>query len=432
MTEITTKYSERIRESYTLIKHKSGLRAYIIPKDFSTTYCVVGIRGGGLDNEFIRDEKLHKFPFGMAHFLEHKLFANPDGEDTFEKFAETGAYCNAYTSFDKTAYLFSMTGDITRSLEILLESFTSPYFTKENVENEASIISEEIKMYMDDAYDALFYAMVREMYNNPNIAQSVCGSVESVNSITPEMLYDYYNAFYCPANTVLCIAGHCDTQEVVKLLDRFFPDSCNNALPPKKPTLTESPFVNSEFVFLERNLPIPIFNIGIKITPKVVDDIRLRIKHDIICNIICEEYFSESDVFVSSFFENGDISHLLKFSYDTAQNISLITLCAETEDPVSIANKIKDHILEIPKKPLTDDKLKVLKQVVYSHYLQTFDSTSDTSNEFLAYALDGFDLLDLPEIIDSIDISSVNAVIKDSFIKEKICVAIAAQNKEDI
>jgi secreted Zn-dependent insulinase-like peptidase len=188
MTEITQKYSKRIGESYTLINHKSGLRAYIIPKDFSTTYCVIGVGCGGLDNGFIKDGVSHDFPYGMAHFLEHKLFANPDGEDTFEKFAETGAYCNAYTSFDKTAYLFSITGDIERSLDILLESFTSPYFTDENVKNEASIISEEIKMYMDDTYDALFYAMMGAMYSNPNTAQSVCGSVKSVNNITPEFI----------------------------------------------------------------------------------------------------------------------------------------------------------------------------------------------------------------------------------------------------
>lgn len=432
MTEIINKYSNRIKESYTLINHKSGIRAYIIPKDFSSTYCVIGVRCGGLDNEFIKKGKKYNFPFGMAHFLEHKLFANPDGEDTFEKFAETGAYCNAYTSFDKTAYLFSISCSIDKSLDILLESFTSPYFTEENVENEASIISEEIKMYSDDPYDALFYAMMEAMYNNPNSAQSVCGTVKSVNSITPSMLYDYYNGFYCPLNTVLCIAGKADVNTVTKLLDKAFPNECDQSSLPLRCSFDEAPEVLSDLVILEKNIPIPIFNIGIKITPPKSDDIRLRVRHDIICNIICEHYFSESDKFISSFFENGDISHMLKFSYDTAQDISLITLCAESDDCLNIATKIKDHILRIPDTPMTEEELKVLKRVAFSHFILTFDSTSDTANEFLAYALDGFDLFELPDVIDSIDIDSVNTVIRNSFKKEKICVAIAAQNKEDI
>ena len=133
---------------------------------------------------------------------------------------------------------------------------------------------------------------------------------------------------------------------------------------------------------------------------------------------------------MSSFFENGDISHFLKFSYDTAQSISLITLCAEAYDCIGVANKIQNRLLDIPNTPLTEKELEVLKRVVYSHYLLTFDSTSDTANEFLAYALDGFDLLELSDIIDSIDADSVNNVIKNSFKKEKICVAVAAQNKE--
>ena len=108
----------------------------------------------------------------------------------------------------------------------------------------------------------------------------------------------------------------------------------------------------------------------------------------------------------------------------------LSVLAAYLVFAIGVANKIQNRLLDIPNTPLTEKELEVLKRVVYSHYLLTFDSTSDTANEFLAYALDGFDLLELSDIIDSIDADSVNDVIKNSFKKEKICVAVAAQNKE--
>ena len=102
-TTVKTVNNPRLGESYTEILHQSGVRAYIIPKDFSTTYVVTGVYCGGLDNSFFENEKLVSLPYGMAHFLEHKLFANEDGSDSFEHFSAFGADANAYTSCTKTA-----------------------------------------------------------------------------------------------------------------------------------------------------------------------------------------------------------------------------------------------------------------------------------------------------------------------------------------
>ena len=55
------------------------------------------------------EKEVTEVPNGIAHFLEHKLFDNEDGVDTFSRYAETGANANAFTSFEKTAYLFSCT-----------------------------------------------------------------------------------------------------------------------------------------------------------------------------------------------------------------------------------------------------------------------------------------------------------------------------------
>ena len=356
-TSRKTFYCPKLEESYTEIIHKSGVRVYIIPKDFSTTYVVAGVYCGGLDNSFYENDKLISLPFGMAHFVEHKLFANPDGEDTFEKMAESGAYCNAYTSFDKTAYLFSISGDISSPLKTLLEGFTTPYFTDDNVENEASIISEEIKMYCDDPYDSIFYAMMDVMYKNRNTAQSVCGSVESVNSITPQMLYKFYEAFYAPEKTVLCIAGNADEDEVIKILDEVYAHIPNSTKNIRHNRPEESPCVSEEFVFLEKNIALPIFNIGIKITPPENGSVEERIRHDLALNMICEHYFSECDEFITSFFEKGDLCHQIKFSYDSAGNMSLITLAGESEKAYEIAKKIREHIINIPSSPITDDEL---------------------------------------------------------------------------
>ena len=128
--------------------HASGLPVHLIPKDFSVSYALLGVRYGSLDNRFTVQGKEFCPPKGIAHFLEHKMFENPDMEDTFLKFSRTGADANAYTTFTRTAYLFSCSENFEKSLKILLESCFTPYFTKENVNKEKGIIAEEIRMYV--------------------------------------------------------------------------------------------------------------------------------------------------------------------------------------------------------------------------------------------------------------------------------------------
>ena len=52
------------------------------------------------------DGKNIKIPWGAAHFLEHRMFSI-NGVDASDLFSNLGASCNAYTTYEKTAYYFS-------------------------------------------------------------------------------------------------------------------------------------------------------------------------------------------------------------------------------------------------------------------------------------------------------------------------------------
>ena len=110
------------------------------------------------------EESFHEVPDGIAHDLEHKMFENEDGIDTFSRFAKYGASANAYTSATMTAYLFSCTNHLTENLEILLDYVSKPYFTPENVEKERGIIGQEIRMYDDTPGWRVFFNLLQAMY----------------------------------------------------------------------------------------------------------------------------------------------------------------------------------------------------------------------------------------------------------------------------
>ena len=116
-------FSSRLKENCTRIKHDSGLNICLYPmKGFSSAFAILGTRYGSIDTTFRTDDypEYTTVPEGIAHFLEHKLF---EGEEcnAFENFAKTGAYSNAFTSFDATAYHFSCSDCFGENLRTLLD-----------------------------------------------------------------------------------------------------------------------------------------------------------------------------------------------------------------------------------------------------------------------------------------------------------------------
>ena len=167
MNPFIERYDEYLDERYYYAKHPSGLDIYVFPKDFAVSYGLLTVKYGSFDNRFATKGTTAAFvPEGIAHFLEHKMFDNEDGSDTFEKFAEMGAYCNAYTTFDRTAYMFSSTERHKECLSELLSFVFSPYFTEKTVEKEKGIIAEEIKMGLDNPSPELSADIIRSHAND--------------------------------------------------------------------------------------------------------------------------------------------------------------------------------------------------------------------------------------------------------------------------
>ena len=120
-------------------KDKSGLSIYIMPrKDYTGSYAIFATKYGSVDSEFVvpNETAVTKVPDGIAHYLEHKMFDQPDGSNVFDRFSKFGGEANAYTSFNMTAYLFSATEHFYENLETLMDYVQSPNFTKDSVQKE--------------------------------------------------------------------------------------------------------------------------------------------------------------------------------------------------------------------------------------------------------------------------------------------------------
>ena len=98
--ELLYKKSDATGEELYYGTHTSGLKIFIIPKKgYSNNYAIFGTRYGSVDSEFVvpGDKTVTKVPDGIAHYLEHKMFDQPDNSNVFDKFSKYGANANAFT-----------------------------------------------------------------------------------------------------------------------------------------------------------------------------------------------------------------------------------------------------------------------------------------------------------------------------------------------
>ena len=256
--------NERLDEMYYDISHPSGLKILVMPKSgYSGAYGIFMTKYGAIDTMLPQADGTYKeIPEGTAHFLEHKLFESED-LDAFERFAKTGASANAYTSFDRTGYLFSCSSNFRQNLEILLDFVQHPYFTQQTVEKEQGIIGQEIMMYKDVPDWEIMFNLFRAMYHNHPLRTDIAGTCESIAEITADMLYDCYNSFYNLGNMVLAVAGNVSVDDVVEVADRVLEKKSDGAMLERK-VFDEPKEVVSHYTEEKLSVSAPQFMLGFK------------------------------------------------------------------------------------------------------------------------------------------------------------------------
>ena len=416
--------SDVINESYEKYLHPSGLEIYIFPKKMSTAYAIFGAKYGSVHNKFLCDGKTVSIPDGVAHFLEHKLFSNEDGSDSFVRFSKYGAEANAYTSFNRTAYLFNCTENLEESLAELLEFVTHPYFTEENVNSEKGIIAEEIKMYDDSPYDRCYYGMLEGLYQNHSIKRNICGSVESISRITPEMLYQCYDDFYNLSNMILIVCGDFDADKIFEVISQKLSTENRESKDIRiNENEFEPPFVNKPYVEQKMQVSKPLFNIAFKDTD-IPTNAHDRQKKDAVMAILDEMLFSRAGELYNYLFENDIISPNLSCGYTISETFAYNSIVGEAEDPQLVLKEIKKHIRKMIAKGLSQDDFECFKRVMYAEFVRSFDSTDSIANNLFSFASEGAELLSYADIISSVTLEDVEELLKTSFKEEKTTLSV--------
>ena len=426
MINIKTIENNKIDEKYYYFKHESGLDIYVIPKNHTTSYAIFGTKYGSVDSIFKinGEEEFTVVPDGIAHFLEHKLFDNEDGTNADMHFAETGAYSNAYTDFGKTCYLFSCadnSDNFNKSLEILLDFVTHPYFTDETVQKEQGIIGQEIRMYDDNPGLQVYFQLMSNMYEKHSVRLDIAGTIESISHITADILYKCYKTFYNLNNMMLCVAGNVTADQVKNAADKILKKS--EITDVKRYEYDEPKTVKKNIAEKKLKVSKPMFNIGIKDAETGLTGKALA-KKAVEIDILNDMMFSKSSDFYTRLYSQGKINNKFNAGSEIETEYGHLVYGGESDNPTEIMDEIIKEFEDKIKNGLDRDEFERCKKVSYANSITLFDSTENISNAFLACMFKGYDILDLPEIIGSVTFDDIEKRLNKIFKKENFIISV--------
>lgn len=406
--------NEFLGEEYYKIEHKSGLTVYVMPKNnMKSCFAIFGTNYGSVDTRFaIEGKELTSVPEGIAHFLEHKLFESEE-LDAFELYSKTGANANAYTSFDKTCYLFSCTDNFDDSLRILLDFVKHPYFTQETVEKEQGIIGQEIKMYQDNPDWEVMFNLLRILYQKNPVRIDIAGTVESIAQISADLLYECYNTFYNLSNMVLAVAGNVTPEQVLKTVD----EKIEKEEPVRIIRETEEePFdIVTDYIEEDMHTEIKKFNIGYK--EKVRED---NLRYSILMSIAFELICGKTTDFYDELLSDGLINSNFGTEYFSGRGFAVNIFGGESENPGEVKKKIAERIKYLKENGVNEKDFEAVRRNKYGNEVKCFNDVDALANGLVSMHFENYGMFDIFDIYRSITKEDVDAVIKESF-DERVC-----------
>jgi len=418
LNDMTVHTNALLGEKFYEIRHGSGLRICIFPKNFSTCYGVIGTKFGSVDDKFkIGDKEIH-LPQGTAHFLEHKLFESEDGISADERFAALGAETNAYTTYTSTRYLFSATKNYGECLSELLRFVTHPYFTEENVEKERGIIEQEIMMYADDPYDKVMENCLRAMYRYNGIRNNICGSPASLKKITPDVLYEAYGTFYNLNNMTLSVCGDITPDEVIKIADRELPSESEPFNVIKIPSKPECKGVWKDYAEKRMRVARPLFFIGIK--DKAVTEGPERTRRSLAMTVLNNMIFSGTGEFYNRLLDERLITPGFSFGYSSGGGGAMNYFSGNSDSPEKVYSEIIKKAEAAADGELDMSDFIRCKRSSLAAFLKSFDSSAEIADDvILSSVISGVDPFSVRELIESLTFDDIKALASELFGNKK-------------
>jgi predicted Zn-dependent peptidase len=161
---------------------------------------------------------------GASHFLEHLLFKGTTSRTALEissSIESVGGEMNAFTSKEYTCfYARVIDTDLPMAIDVVSDLITSSIVTALDVDAERKVVLEEIAMRDDDPSDLVHDLFSDTYYGDTPIGRPILGTIESINNMSRNAVFNYYKKKYLPQDLVVAVAGNIKHKRVVEMVER--------------------------------------------------------------------------------------------------------------------------------------------------------------------------------------------------------------------
>ena len=416
------KHFSKIGETLYTAELPNGLKINVLTKPgFKLGYAVFATNYGGAHRRFFLNNQWHDTPAGVAHFLEHKLFDMPDGDNALSTLSANGAQPNAFTSSGMTAYYFECTSGFEENLRMLLNFVSTPYFTDETVNKEQGIIGQEIGMVEDSPGYVIYNRLMRMLYEHNPVRDQVAGSVESIAEITAETLYNCHKAFYAPSNMVLCVAADCDPEKIYEIAKEILPEE-KAEIPSADLGEKESELPIESYHEEMMELSAPQFLIGAKVTPAGRGEALQRQK--IVAQLALRTLFGSSGAFYNRLYAEGLLNRDYDYEIDYTAGVATVMIGGESNDPQRILNEVNSAIIGVKEHGLDRDAFMRAKKASFGARLRGLEDFDNICISMVTGLFGGYCSLDSFDVLESIDIAECEDFLTAFMAPDRLAMSV--------
>jgi predicted Zn-dependent peptidase len=421
----------RLNEKIYHHSTKSGLNIYVLPRrEYFKKYAVYATNYGSKDNEFLLPGKKKpvKVPEGIAHFLEHKMFEEENG-NAFDKFSRWGGQANAFTNFTTTAYLFYSTQNFYENLDILLSFVNHPYLTEENIEKEKGIIGQEIRMYEDNPESQVFFNVLRALFHCHPVRNDIAGTIESIAKIDKPTLMQCYHAFYQPQNMLLFVAGSVEPDRVFQQVEKFWNGmSISRKENTKRIKVREPSHINKSEIKERLDVSIPLFALGFKDNQIGIKGAELL--HKTVVTEICLELLAgKASKLYDHLYEEGLIDLNFHISYTGEEDYGYSLISGESPKPEKVRSHVFHALENIKSGGISEKDFIRVKRKLTGDFIQRLDSLESVAHSFVDNVFKGISLFDRLKVLEGISVEEIIARFEDHFCHDNASLSIILPNR---
>lgn len=401
-----------IKETVYYEKSTSGMPVYVWKNDkVKGVFSALCVNYGSIHQEFKLGgkNKYYQVPSGIAHFIEHLNFYEPDGTTATDFYAKYGSEVNAFTTFDYTCYHLYSTKEFKANLNHLLDFVLTPSFNKKMVNKEKNIIIEELSMDEDIPDTKLYFTHYADLFHKYKYKESITGKKEDVEATKIEDIELVYDTFYHPKNMFLIVTGNVNPYDVFKITEENLK---KKKLPPyKNPKVKkyreEASVVNSSNEIFG-NVENPKVKISIK-TPlsnfKNIDPVELRL---ITSLIVISNFGPTSDL--KEYLMEKELMNYMSATRTFIEDYLIITIILETKYPKEVIKEVKEQIKKLE---ITEENLRRKVNASIATLVLKYDDIMSVNNTMQEEILTFGTIVDNEkEHLENITLEQVKKVIK--------------------